>query len=39
MEEKDSPVEKVITDEKELDVFEIDGILNLQNIPRTVFMI
>ena len=39
MEGKDSPVENVILDEEELDVFEIDGILNLRNIPRALFMI
>ena len=39
MEEKDSPVEKVIMDEEELDGFEIGGILNLKNIPTTVFIV
>ena len=38
MEEKDNPVENVVRDEEELDSIEIDGILNLQNLPRTVPM-
>ena len=38
MEGKDNPVEKVVIDEEEPDVIEIDGILNLQNPPKTVFI-
>ena len=34
MEEKINPVEKVVTDEEELDGIEIDGILNLEHLPR-----
>ena len=39
MKEKDNPVEKVVIDEEELDGIEIDGISNLENLPRTVFII
>ena len=39
MKEKDNPVEKVVIDEEELDGIETDGILNLKNLPRTVFII
>ena len=38
MEEKDNLVEKVIIDEEELDDVEIYRILNLKNLPRTVFI-
>ena len=38
MEEKDNPIEKVVKDEEELDGIEIDGIWNLENLPRTVFI-
>ena len=38
MEEKDNPAEKVVIDEEELEGFELDGILNLENLPRTVFI-
>ena len=38
MEGKDNPVEKVVINEEEHDGFEVDGILNLQNLPRTVFI-
>ena len=38
MEEKDNPVEKVVIDKEELDRIEKDGILNLENLPRTVFI-
>ena len=38
MEEKGDPVEKVVIDEEELDGIEIDGILKLENLPRTVFI-
>ena len=38
MEEKDNPAEKVVKDEEELKGFELDGILNLENLPRTVFI-
>ena len=38
MEEKDNPVEKVIIDEEELDDIKIYGILNLENLPTTVFI-
>ena len=37
-EEKNNPVEKVVIDEEELDGIEINGILNLENLPRTVFI-
>ena len=36
MEEKDNPVEKLVTDEKELDGIHIDDILSLENLPRTM---
>ena len=36
MKEKDNPAEKVL--EEDLDGIEIDGILNLGNLLRTVFM-
>ena len=32
------PVEKVVMDEEELHGIEIDGILNLENQSRTVFI-
>ena len=32
------PVEKVVIDNKELHGIEIDGILNLENLSRTVFI-
>ena len=32
------PVEKVVKDEEELHDIEIDGILNLENLSRTVFI-
>ena len=32
------PVEKVVIDEEELHGIEIDGILNLENLSRTVFI-
>ena len=38
MEEKDNPIEKVVKYEEELDGIEIDGIWNLENLPRTVFI-
>ena len=38
MEEKVNPVKKVVIDEEELYVIEIDGILNFENLPRTVFI-
>ena len=38
MEEKDNPAEKVVIDEEELEGFELDDILNLENLPRTVFI-
>ena len=38
MEEKDNPIEKVVIDEEELEGFELIGILNLENLPRTVFI-
>ena len=38
MEEKGNPIEKVVKDEEELDGIEIDGIWNLENLPRTVFI-
>ena len=31
------PVEKIVIDEEELHGIEIDGILNLENLSRTVF--
>ena len=39
MEQKDNPVEKVVTDEEELDGIEIDNILSSENLPRTVCII
>ena len=38
MEEKYNPVENAVRDEEELDSIEIDDILKLQNLPRTVPM-
>ena len=38
MEEKDNPAEKVAIDEEDLDNIEKDSILNLENLPRTVFI-
>ena len=35
MEEKDK---KVVTDEEEIDCIKIDGLLNLENVPRTVLI-
>ena len=32
------PVEKVVTDEEKLHGIKIDGILNLKNLSRTVFI-
>ena len=32
------PVEKLVIDEEELHGIEIDGILNLENLSRTVFI-
>ena len=32
------PVEKVVIDEEELHGIEIDGILNFENLSRTVFI-
>ena len=32
------PVEKVVIDKEELHGIEIDGILNLENLSRTVFI-
>ena len=37
-EEKNNPVEKVVIDEEELDGIEVDGVLNLENLSRTVFI-
>ena len=34
--EKDKLVEKNATNEEELDDIEIDGILDLENLPRTI---
>ena len=39
MEGKDNPIEKVVIAEEELDGKEIDGILILENLPRTVIII
>ena len=39
MEEKENPVERVVVCEVELDGIEVDGMLNLENLPRTVFII
>ena len=36
---EESLVEKNFTDEEELDGIKIDGILNFENLPRTVFII
>ena len=38
MEEKANPVKKVVIDEEELYGIEMDGILNFENLPRTVFI-
>ena len=38
MKEKDNLAEKVVINEEDLDGVEIDGILNLGNLLRTVFM-
>ena len=38
MEEKDNPAEKVVIDEGDLHGIVIDGILNLENVPRAVFI-
>ena len=38
MEEKDNPVENVAIDEEERDGIEIYGILNFENLLRTVFI-
>ena len=38
MEGKDNPVEKVVIEEEEPDGIEIDDVLNLQNLLRTVFI-
>ena len=38
MEGKEKPVEKVVIDEEDPDGIVINGILNSQNLPRTVFM-
>ena len=32
------PIEKVVIDEEKLHSIEVDGILNLQNLSRTVFI-
>ena len=32
------PVEKIVIDEKELHGIKIDGILNLENLSKTVFI-
>ena len=37
-EEKNNPVKKVVIDEEELDGIEIDGVSNLENLPRTMFI-
>ena len=38
MAEKDKPTEKDAKNEEELDGIEIDGISNLENLTRTVFI-
>ena len=38
MEEKDNPVEKAVIDEEEHDDIYIYGNLNLENLPRAVFI-
>ena len=38
MEEKDNPVGKFFIDEDKLNGIEIDGILNLENVSRKVFI-
>ena len=38
IEKKDNPVEKVVIDEKVVDGTEIDSILNLENLPKTVLI-
>ena len=39
VEEKDNPVEKVVINEGELDIIEIDSILNLDKLPGIVLII
>ena len=39
MEEKENPVEIVVVYEEKLNGTEINGKLNLENLPRTVFII
>ena len=39
MQEKENSVEKVVLYEEELDGIEIDGMLNLENLPGTVLII
>ena len=38
MKEKDNLVKQVVIDEEELHGIEIYGALNLENLPRTVFI-
>ena len=38
MKGKDNPVEKVVIAEEELDGIEIEDILNLENLPRTMLI-
>ena len=38
MEEKDNPVENFVINGKNLDGIEIDGILNLESLPRTLLL-
>ena len=38
MEVKDNPLEKVVIDEEEIDSIDIDGVWNLEKLPRTVLI-
>ena len=38
IENQDNPSEKVVTDEEKLDGIDIDGIGNLEDLPRIVFI-
>ena len=38
MEEKHNPLEKVVTVEKKIDYIEIDGVWNLEKLPKTMFI-
>ena len=38
MEEKHNPLEKVVIVEKKIDYIEIDGVWNLEKLPKTMFI-